>query len=186
VVETLPGPEGEQQVDELAGAAAGELRLGGAGGLPGVEGLAQDRAGRLGERGAGLVGRHVQQADRVAGQDLLRVAGDLGAVVLPADAARPQPGDLVAALPGEQPGQRDRADQFQRVEVPGLGLREVVFREVQPGPHQLRPDLVGDHPGVRAEQGGDAAPGWPACAAGRSAWVSTPIPGSPGRRSAPR
>ena len=59
----LPGPEGEQQVDELAGAAVGELRLGGADGLPGVEGLAQDRVDRLGERGAGLVGRHVQQAE---------------------------------------------------------------------------------------------------------------------------
>ncbi len=147
----LPGPEGEQQVDELAGATVGEPRLGGAGGLPGIEGLAQDRVDRLGERGAGLVGRHVQQTDRVTGQDLIRVTRDLGAVVLPADTAHPQAGDLITALPGEQPGQRDRTDQFERVEVPGLGLRQVVFREVQPGPHQLRPDLVGDDSGIGAE-----------------------------------
>jgi hypothetical protein len=94
----------------LAGASVGELRLAGADGLPGVEGLAEDRAGWLGERGTGLVGRHVQQADRVAGQDLLGVARDRGAVVLPADAAHPQPGYLIAPLPGEQPGQRDRTE----------------------------------------------------------------------------
>ena len=83
--------------------------------------------------------------------------GDRGAVVLPADAAHPQPGDLVAALAGEQPGQGDRPHQFQRVEVPGLGLREVAGLQVQPGPHELRPDVVGDHARVGAEQGRDAA-----------------------------
>ena len=34
-----------------------------------------DRVDGLGERGAGLVGGHVEQADRVAGQDLGGVAG---------------------------------------------------------------------------------------------------------------
>jgi len=67
----LPRPEGEQQVNLLAGAVVGELRLGGAGGLPGVEGLAEDRVDGLGERGAGLVRGDVEQADCVAGQDLL-------------------------------------------------------------------------------------------------------------------
>jgi hypothetical protein len=95
-----------------AGAAVGELRLGGAQGLPGIECLAEDRVDRLREGGPGLVGRHVQQADRVAGQDLPGVPGDSGAVVLPPDAAHPQPRDLVAALPGEQPGQCDGADQL--------------------------------------------------------------------------
>jgi hypothetical protein len=139
------------------GAAVGEPRLGGADGLPGVQGLAEDLVDGLGERGAGLVRGHVQQADRVAGQDLVGVARDRGAVVLPADAAHPEAGDLVAALAGEQPGQRDRPHQFQRVEVPRLGLREVGGLQVQPSPHELGPDVVGDHARVGAEQHRDAA-----------------------------
>jgi hypothetical protein len=62
------------------------------------------------------VGGHVEQTDRVAGQDVGGVAGDRGAVVLPADAAYAQPCDLVAALAGEQSGQGDGADQLDRVE----------------------------------------------------------------------
>jgi integrase len=34
--------------------------------------------------------------------------------------------------------------------VPGVGHREVVLAEVQPGPEQFRPDVVGDNPGVGA------------------------------------
>jgi hypothetical protein len=76
------GAEGEQQVCPLAGAPVGELRPAGAGGLPRFDGLAEDRVDRLGERGAGLCARDVEQADRVTGQDLRRVPGDRGAVVL--------------------------------------------------------------------------------------------------------
>ncbi|MFJ7411039.1 hypothetical protein ACIQWZ_09520 [Streptomyces sp. NPDC098077] len=46
------GPDGEQQVDALAGAAVGELRLAGTNGLPGVDGLAGDRIDGLAEGGA--------------------------------------------------------------------------------------------------------------------------------------
>ncbi|WP_205717571.1 hypothetical protein [Actinomadura soli] len=42
------------------------------------------------------------------------VAADGLPVVLPADAANPQAGDLVAAPAAEQPGQRYRADQLHR------------------------------------------------------------------------
>jgi hypothetical protein len=91
------GSDGEQQVDPLAGAPVQQSRLGWPGGLPGVEGLAEDRIHRLGERGAGLVRGDVEQADCVARQDLVGVAGDRGSLVLPADAADPQAGDLVAA-----------------------------------------------------------------------------------------
>lgn len=115
------GPDGEQQLDVLAGAAVGELRLVRADGLPGVDGLAEDRVDRHGEGGAGLVSRDVEQADRVARQYLLRVAGNGCAV------------------------------------VPGSGLRKIRGIEVETGPQQLRPDLVGDHPRVGAEEGGDAA-----------------------------
>ena len=102
----------EQEVDVLAGLAVEHLRLGGPDGLPCLDGLAQQRVDGLGERGAGLVHGDVEQADRVAGEDLAGVAGDRHAVVLPADAADPEPGDLVAALAAEQPGQRDGADQL--------------------------------------------------------------------------
>jgi hypothetical protein len=92
--------EGEQQVDSLACAAVEKLRLGGAHRLPDVEGLAEDRVDRLGERGAGLVRRNIEQADRITHQDLIGVTGEGFVVVLPANAADPQAGDLVAALPG--------------------------------------------------------------------------------------
>jgi hypothetical protein len=81
------GTGGEEQVDAFVGAPVGERRLSGADGLPGVDGLAEDRVDGLGEGGAGLVGGHVEQADGVAGQDVRGVSGDWGAVVLPADAA---------------------------------------------------------------------------------------------------
>lgn len=59
------GAEGEQRVDSLSGAAVEILRLGGAHRLPDIEGLAKDRVDRLGERGAGLVLRDVEQTDRI-------------------------------------------------------------------------------------------------------------------------
>ena len=91
------GSDSEQQVDPLTGAPVQQPRLGRPGSLPGVEDLAEQRVNRLGERGAGLVRGDVEQADRVARQDLVGVAGDRGSLVLPADAAQPQAGDLVAA-----------------------------------------------------------------------------------------
>ncbi|UKZ03858.1 hypothetical protein BOQ63_007240 (plasmid) [Streptomyces viridifaciens] len=94
------GPEGEQQVDALAGAAVGELRLIRADGLPGIDGLAEDRVDWFGEGGAGLVGWDVEETDGLAGQDLLGVTGDGGAVVLQRVQAHPQSGNLVAALSG--------------------------------------------------------------------------------------
>jgi hypothetical protein len=59
--------------------------------------LAQQRVDRFGERGPGLVDGHVEQADGIFGEDVAGVAGDRCAVVLPTDAADPQPGDVVAA-----------------------------------------------------------------------------------------
>jgi hypothetical protein len=70
------GAEGEQERGLLAGLAVCHRRLGWPGGLPCLDGLAQQRVYRLGECGAGLVDGQVQQADRVAGQDLPGVAGD--------------------------------------------------------------------------------------------------------------
>lgn len=128
------GANGEQQVDSLACAAVEKLRLGGAHRLPDAPGLAEDRVDRLGERGAGLVRRNVAQADRITRQDLVGVAGEGLVVVLPADAAGPQAGDLVAALPGEQPGQRDCAYGFDWIEVPGPRLGEIDLRQIQPWP----------------------------------------------------
>ncbi len=50
-------------------------------------------------------------------------------------------------------------DQLERVEVPGLGFGQVGGVEVQAGPQQFGPYLIGNHPRVRAEQGRDAARG---------------------------
>ncbi|MEU6210819.1 hypothetical protein ABZ891_12985, partial [Streptomyces sp. NPDC047023] len=99
------------------------------------------------------MGRDIEETDGVAGKDLLGVTGDGGAVVLPTDAAHPQSGDLIAALSGEQPGQCDRSDQFEGAELAGLGLRKICSFQVQARPQKLRPDLIGDHPRVGAEEG---------------------------------
>jgi hypothetical protein len=109
------------------------------------------------KRGAGLADGHVQQADGVGGEDLAGVTGDRQAVVLPADAADLQPGDLVAAQAGEQPRQGERPDEFQRVVAACRGAREVRGLYVQPGVQELGPDVVGDDAGVGADQGADAA-----------------------------
>ena len=65
--------------------------------MPGLDGLAQQRIDGFGERGSGLVDGDVEQADGVVGEDVGRVGAHRRAVVLPADASDPQPGDLVAA-----------------------------------------------------------------------------------------
>ena len=118
--------DGEQHVDPLAGLAVEALGLVGPQRLPGLDGLADERVDGLGESGAGLVHRDVEQADRVFGEDVVGVAGDGLAVLLPADAADPQPGDLVAAQAGEQPGQGERADERQRVVAARRGARQVL------------------------------------------------------------
>lgn len=102
--------------------------------------------------------RYVQQTDGVVDQNI-GVAGDRAPVVLPADVAGAQPDDLIGALAGEKPGQCDRADQFNGVEGPGLGHWQVRLGQVQSGPQELGPDLVGDHTRVRAEECTDAARG---------------------------
>ena len=149
--------DGEQEVHPLAGLAVQQLGLRRPHGLPCLDGLAQQRVDRLGERGAGLMGGHVQQADRVAGEYLAGVPADGHPVVLPADASHAQPGDLVAALTGKQPGERDRADHLDRVHAAVGG--QVGGVEVESGPQQFRPDAVGDHPGVWAQQRAEAARG---------------------------
>ena len=90
--------------------------------------------------------------------------------MLPADAADPQPDDLVAALPAEQPSQRDGADELHRVTGAARDRGEVAGLDVQPGPQQLGPDVVGDDPRVRADQ----RPPRPARATGPGAAAATP------------
>src|SRR3954447_26089345 len=106
---------------------------------------------RLGERGACLVDGDVKQADR-------RCVGTGDIARLPTDAADAQAHDLVAALAGEQPGQRQRADEFE-----GIGADttdgEVIGPEIEPGPQDLGPGVVGDDPRLGAEHPAHAARG---------------------------
>jgi hypothetical protein len=146
-----PRPHREQQVDVLAGLAVQHLRLVRPDRLPCLDGLADQGVDGLGERGPGLVRGDVEQADGVPGEHLAGVTGDRCPVVLPADAADPEPGDLVAALSGEQPGQRGGADEFHRVAGAARDRGEVAGLDVQPGPQQLGPDVVGDDARVRAD-----------------------------------
>jgi len=106
----VTGAQREHEVSMFAGLAVQHRRLVGSDRLPGLDRLADERVDRFRERRAGLMGRDVEQADRVAGENLGGVAGDRYPVMLPADAADAEPRDLIAALPSEEPGQRDRAD----------------------------------------------------------------------------
>jgi hypothetical protein len=68
-----------------------------------------------------------------------------------------EPEDLVDAQPGEQPQQRDGADELERIPrgagcAWGAVLGQVVLAEVQPSPHQFGPHLLGDHARVGADQ----------------------------------
>lgn len=119
---------GEEEVDVLGGLAIEHGRLLGADGLPGFDGLAEERIDGLGEGGARLVGGDIEQADRVTCQGLAGVAGDRHAVVLPADATDAEPGDLVTALTGKEPGQRDGPDQLDRVGRGDKITARLVFR----------------------------------------------------------
>ena len=86
----------------FAGLAVADGAAGGPDGLPGGDGLPQDRVYRLGESGAGLVHWDVQQADRVlAERFVVGAPGDGYVVALPAYAPDPQADDLVAAKPAK-------------------------------------------------------------------------------------
>jgi hypothetical protein len=163
------GPEGECEVDTLAGLAVEHPGLLGADGLPGFDGFSQQWVDGFGEGCAGLLSGHVEQADGVTGEDFGGVSGDRHSVVLPADAAHAQAGDLVAAQPAEQPGHRHSPDKLHRV-AQAVGVDGEVFGlDVEAGGQQFGPDVISDHPGVRADQGMDAA--W--CREGPD-WVETP------------
>ena len=119
------------------------------------------RIDRLGERGRGLAGRHVEQTHPLA--------VPLG-LLLPTDRANAQPKDLVGPQPGEQPHQRGRANELERIPrragSAAIGVqREIVAGQVQAGPHQLRPHVIGDHARLGSDQRGDR-PGQPERAPG--------------------
>src|SRR5436190_23354905 len=80
LVQVLPadalGSVGEQQMHVLAGLAVQHGGLGWSDRLPRRDGMAEERIDRLGERGAGLVDRDVEQTDRVLGQYLTLGDGD--------------------------------------------------------------------------------------------------------------
>jgi hypothetical protein len=154
--------------------AVQHLRLIGPDRLPSFYRLAHQWVDRLGERGAGLVRRDVEQADGVLGQHLIGVAGDRHAVVLPPDATQPKPRDLVAALPGEQPNQRDRPNELDWVAGTARRGRQVVGLDVQPRPKQFGPDIVGDDARIRPHQSEDAA--WRGQRRGRVEPARHPLP----------
>ena len=109
----------QQHVDELARLAILEPRLWRPDRFPPLDRVADGAVDRFGERGAGLVRRHVQQTYALV--TVLAVV-----LVLPADRADGQPEDLIDTQPGEQPEQRDRADELERIPrlpVPAAGAR---------------------------------------------------------------
>lgn len=173
---------GEEEVDLFSGAFVGAFGLAGAECLPGVDGLSEQWVDRLRERRAGLVSGHVQEADGVPGEDLRGARGDGIPVVLPADASQAQARDLVAALAGEEPGQCDGADQFHGVDGTGFAAWDIVGLQVQSGPQQFRPDVVGDYTRSWADWRVDAARQGESALGVEPAWQPTPSHGCRGRR----
>ena len=151
------GADREQHVDALAGLAVQPLRLVGPQRLPGLDGLADDRVDGLGERGAGLVHGNVEQADRVLGEDLAGVAG----MGRPSCCQRMQPtrSRAISSLRSPENSQVSVTARISSHRIVGVGgvAGQIGGVQVQPGPQQLGPHLVGDHAGVGADQGGDAA-----------------------------
>src|SRR6266542_1323298 len=150
LIEVVPGdplgPQAEEEWHELTGARIEQGWLGGTGGFPHVNRLAHDWVDRLGERRAGLVGGHVEQADAV------------GAIRawLPADTADPQANEFIATQAAEQPRDDERPYQFHRIAIASVAARcEISVVEVEPGPQEFRPQIIGDDAGVRADQGLD-------------------------------
>ena len=143
--------------------------------LPGVDGLADERVHRLGERGAGLVGRDVEQADGVPAGRLC--SGHAG-ICLPSDASKPEAADLVRAEAGKEPGQRESAKQFDGVEGTPPSDRVVLGVGVESGPHEFGPDLVVDDARIWANQGPDTPSESRVHGLDRTGGLSTPTPGS--------
>ncbi|WP_331740124.1 hypothetical protein OG613_45415 (plasmid) [Streptomyces sp. NBC_00015] len=141
----------------FAGLAVEHLRLLRPQFLPCLDRLAQQRIDGLGERGAGLVGGDVQQADGVSRQYLVGVAGDRGPLVLPADAAHAKSRDLVIAQATEQPGQGQHPEELERIAEAVEPGRQIVGADVEPGPQQFGPDVIGYHPRVGAEHRRDGS-----------------------------
>lgn len=83
------GAHREQHVDALTGLAIDHRWLRRACDLPGLDRLAEQWVDRFGERDAGLVHGHVEQANGVLGEHVAGVGGDRGAVVLPTHATDP-------------------------------------------------------------------------------------------------
>ena len=86
--------DGEQQVDLLAGLAVEHGGWVGRTRLPGLDGLAEERVDGFGERGAGLVHGHVEQADRVVGEHVAGVAGDRACRRAASGCSRPAAGTI--------------------------------------------------------------------------------------------
>src|SRR5262245_3518529 len=127
------GAVAEEERDQLASPPVEEMGLRWSEPLPGDQGSSQERVDWLRERVPGLVGWDVKQADGI----LVRLAW----LHLPANAAKAQPHDLVAAEPTEEPGKGEAADQLERVLLP---YGDVLCREIDARPKQLGPEIVGD------------------------------------------
>jgi len=129
--------------------------------LPGSDGISNDTIHRLREGRCGLVDWNIEQTDRIGGKYVAR-ARDSDCIALPADAADPQPENLVITKPSEEPGRRERPAQLDGItvgsKVPSMGRAttwKIVGNEVEASPDGLGPHIVGDDPRVGADQSGE-------------------------------
>lgn len=148
----LPKPPvsmGEEIVRGCTSCGIGQRLLLGPHRLPPGYRLTNQAIHRLGEASARLFDRHVEQADRSV----------LSAGRLPANATHRQAAQLVVPQTSEQPACGHRTYEFGRIltDRRSRAADQVTVGEVEPSPHKLRPDIVGDDAGV----GRDQRPGRP-------------------------
>jgi len=155
-------PDHEEKVDDLSSLPVWALGTLWTNLLPGCNGFSNDTIHWLGKSCPGLVDRHVEQAHCISGEDVARAKGSY-CIALRADAADPQPQNLVVAKSSEEPSRRKGSAHLDGIAVgsklpsPGrAATREVVGYEVEAGPDQLGPDIVGDDARVGADQGEQA------------------------------
>ena len=115
IVYSYPGEANEKEkIDEFSGLRVGELHTLRAYLFPRRDGLTDNTIYRLGESGAGLVDRNIEQANGVGRQHAI-CAGNGDILLLPTYAAYAQTNDLVTAKASKQPGDDKCSGHFNRI-----------------------------------------------------------------------
>ena len=99
----------------------------------------------------------IKQANGFFGNFLCGLLRCCHLFTLPADTSQSRARKFITAQAGEAPGDSQRPDKFERVELPARVGWQITGFKIQSRPHELGPDGVGDDPWVRSGQCSDTA-----------------------------